>query len=157
MFQDSVNICIQAIGACLNWFDQFLDRLGFGSYLIGMVLVFLSYRFILQPIFGHGINGISDKASKYYDAHNYKPKPIIVKERKKQYAIFILFGLDSSSCDDLAQTWTKEKSGVMLEHIIPLLASYLNTGIVDYVFMPIFLCAVLATVPCIIRALVRSR
>lgn len=64
MFQECVSICITAISACLNWFDVFLDRLQFGNFLIGMALVFLSYRFILQPIFGHGINGISDKAKK---------------------------------------------------------------------------------------------
>lgn len=76
---------------------------------------------------------------------------------RSKYAILILFDLDSSACYDLDSVRSEEKGGVMLQYFIPLLGSYLDSGIVNFAIMPIFLAAVVATVPCIIRALVRSR
>lgn len=45
----------------------------------------------------------------------------------------------------------------MIEYIIPLLSSYLGSGIFDYVHIPIFCLAFLATVPGIIRAFIEMR
>lgn len=51
MFSYCLDICKTCIAACLTWFDQFRQALGFTNILLGMALVLISYRFILQPIF----------------------------------------------------------------------------------------------------------
>lgn len=44
----------------------------------------------------------------------------------------------------------------MLQYMIPLLGSFLNSGIMSFV-LPCFILAFIATVPCIIRSIIGSR
>lgn len=39
----------------------------------------------------------------------------------------------------------------MIEYFIPLLGSYLSSGVMPWIIYPLFALAFLATVPCIIR------
>lgn len=50
-----------AVAACSNWFVFLLDGTGFGGVFLAMVFLWLSYKFLLKPVFG---SGGSDKAKK---------------------------------------------------------------------------------------------
>lgn len=45
----------------------------------------------------------------------------------------------------------------MLQYIIPMIESYFSSGLFEFFFIPVISLAVLATIPCIIREIVRFR
>lgn len=41
-----------SVAACSSWFVSLMDGTGFGGIFLGMVFLMLSFKFVLQPIFG---------------------------------------------------------------------------------------------------------
>ena len=48
----------------LIWFDELLEASDMSGWFIGMVLVFIAYRYLIAPIFGSSHGRGSDSASK---------------------------------------------------------------------------------------------
>lgn len=62
MFGSVVDICVAGISSCFSWFEGILTATGATSFILGFALIFMTYKFILQPMFGRA--GKSDRAEK---------------------------------------------------------------------------------------------
>lgn len=64
-----INIVMSALTSAYNWLMQLVNSLGMYSYVIGILLLMLIFRFILRPLMSGGIPGVgSDNAASRFMA-----------------------------------------------------------------------------------------
>lgn len=71
MMAQILNLIIQSISACNDWFISVVNATDAASVIVAFVCVCLAARFILTPIVGgSGFRAVSDKAKRFYSKNH---------------------------------------------------------------------------------------
>lgn len=63
-----VDIVLSIIRSPMQWFSHLLDKSGMTSLFLGIVMIFMVYRYLLVPLFGSSRGRGSDTAKKRKDS-----------------------------------------------------------------------------------------
>lgn len=70
-----LSMVVSAFSSCLDWFGDILFGSGMPGLYLGCIAVYMTYRFILAPVFGAITNaGASDVATRRRENKRYHGK-----------------------------------------------------------------------------------